>query len=933
MQINVMGMLDRLFTPNTATKQASTLGKETASKAVQDTAEIGKRQDALLDWTKEEKKKAGIYEGETPAENEFASQLAAIKQQLDTMINQMSGDDYAAMHADGVCITSSDMERLVTVVEEIKIRLAAYCEDYRPVGGVDTKDLESVLGSAGLAAAVSRKLEQYDLPVTDENVSEISEAMQRNQSLTKITREQAAYLAENHLDLTIENVYRVQHSGVAKTEAVQPLSEADWQQLKGQAEQVILNSGAEVTEENLETARWMIEHQVALDESNFTAVFAYTGLEGLAEGEQLDAILAAMANGKGAQQTSLLGEKYGAEAAKEVLEEVEEYVEKQYPKEDQSIQAITARRQLEEIRLMMTAEAGIQLLKKGVEISTENLEQLVEELKRQEEAYYQKLYASENLEWDKAEADLVKQTEQCRQELAQMPSYLSGAVMIASAAEEEPITMQSSLEAGRQQKAAMEAAGEKYETLMTKPNQEYGDSMQKAFRNVDALLEDMGEELNEQNRRCVRILAYNQMALTRANISQIRALDGEYQYLLSNLTPRVALHMIQKRKNPLNMEIHELNDQIEEIKQEIGPSKDEKYSEFLWKLEQKDGISEEERAAYIGVYRLLSTINRQDSAAIGALVSQGSEVTLEHLLSAARSRKARNMDVKIEESFGMAQSVFQENSITEQLKLFYEDSKEDNKNYQQQMAENLKAMRADKKAQQILAESGQTISPDQLKAAGVLAGQTDTEIKKYWERQRRQERLEEFLQHMTGKADLEEVYQEAEAELAEVLQAECTEGVSSYPGLEELRLYYHTAQLMTNLAKQEEYHIPLEYQGEITDVHLKVVHKTEESGKVSIETKFSGLGKITAEFSVYGDKVSGFLFGESVKAAEVLKGQIGAMEQAFQEIGLQTEQISCQNSRELPLISSKSEGDASVENGVLYDLAKTFLVLLKKVEG
>lgn len=933
MQINVMGMLDRLFTPNTATKQASTLGKETASKAVQDTAEIGKRQDAVLDWTKEEKKKAGIYEGETPAENEFASQLAAIKQQLDTMINQMSGDDYAAMHADGVCITSSDMERLVTVVEEIKIRLAAYCEDYRPVGGVDAKDLESVLGSAGLAAAVSRKLEQYDLPVTDENVSEISEAMQRNQSLTKITREQAAYLAENHLDLTIENVYRVQHSGVAKTEAVQPLSEADWQQLKGQAEQVILNSGAEVTEENLETARWMIEHQVALDESNFTAVFAYTGLEGLAEGEQLDAILAAMANGKGAQQTSLLGEKYGAEAAKEVLEEVEEYVEKQYPKEDQSIQAITARRQLEEIRLMMTAEAGIQLLKKGVEISTENLEQLVEELKRQEEAYYQKLYASENLEWDAAEADLVKQTEQCRQELAQMPSYLSGAVIAASAEEKEPITMQGSLEAGRQQKAAMEAAGEKYETLMTKPNQEYGDSMQKAFRNVDALLEDMGEELNEQNRRCVRILAYNQMALTRANISQIRALDGEYQYLLSNLTPRVALHMIQKRKNPLNMEIHELNDQIEEIKQEIGPSKDEKYSEFLWKLEQKDGISEEERAAYIGVYRLLSTINRQDSAAIGALVSQGSEVTLEHLLSAARSRKARNMDVKIEESFGMAQSVFQENSITEQLKLFYEDSKEDNKNYQQQMAENLKAMRADKKAQQILAESGQTISPDQLKAAGVLAGQTDTELKKYWERQRRQDRLEEFLQHMTGKADLEEVYQEAEAELAEVLQAECTEGVSSYSGLEELRLYYHTAQLMTNLAKQEEYHIPLEYQGEITDVHLKVVHKTEESGKVSIETKFSGLGKITAEFSVYGDKVSGFLFGESVKAAEVLKGQIGAMEQAFQEIGLQTEQISCQNSRELPLISSKSEGDASVENGVLYDLAKTFLVLLKKVEG
>ena len=138
MQINVMGMLDKLFHSNiatkqasvsTATKQMSTLEKGSTLKTVQDTAEIGKRQDVMQDWLKDEKKKAGIYEGETLAENEFANQLAAIKQQLDTMINQMSQDDYATMHADGIQITSSDMEQLVTVVEQIKIRLAAYCED------------------------------------------------------------------------------------------------------------------------------------------------------------------------------------------------------------------------------------------------------------------------------------------------------------------------------------------------------------------------------------------------------------------------------------------------------------------------------------------------------------------------------------------------------------------------------------------------------------------------------------------------------------------------------------------------------------------------------------------------------------------------------------------------------------------------------------
>lgn len=932
MQINVIGILDRFFTSNAATKEASVSGRETAPKAVQDTAEIGKRQNAMQDWRKDEKKKAGIYEGETLAENEFASQLATIKQQLDTMINEMSGDDYMTMHADGISITSSDMERLVTVVERIKIRLAAYCEDYHPVGGIDTKDLEEVLGSAGMAAAVSRKMEHYDLPVTDENVSEISEAMQRNQSITEITREQAAYLAENNLEPTIENVYRAQHSGVTVTEAVQPLSKTDWKQLQGQVEQVILNSGAEVTEDNLETARWMIEHGVALDEKNFVVISSYTGLGRLEEGEQLDSILAAMASGKAAKQTSLLGERYGIAAASEVVEEIEEYVSIHYPAEDTSIQAIAARRQLEEIRLMMTTEAGLSLLKTGMEIPTEDLERLVEELRRQEQEYYQKLYASEHLEWDSKGAELVKQTEQCRQELSEMPTYLSGAVMEVSATEGNPITMQSSLEAGRSQKAAIEAAGESYEALMTRPNQEYGDSIRKAFRNVDALLEDMGEELNEQNRHCIRILAYNQMALTKENMDQIRALDGEYQYLLTNLTPRVALHMIHKRINPLQMEIHELNDQIEEIRREIGPSEDEKYSEFLWKLEQKTGISEEERAAYIGVYRLLNSVNRQDSAALGALVSQGAEVTLENLLSAARSRKSRNMDVKIEDAFGMAQSVFHENSITEQLKLFYEDSS-DSRSYQQQMTENLKAMREDKKAQQLLVESEQVISPDNLKAAGVLAGESDIEIKKYWERQKRQGRIEEFLQRMTGREHLGALFEEVKTDLAKVVQAECAEGVSSYSGLEELRLYYHTAQLMTNLARQEEYHIPLEYQGEITDVHLKVVHKEEERGMVSIETNLPGLGKILAEFSVRKNTVNGLILGESVKVTEVLEGQREAIGQAFEKAGLQMGRISCQCSTELPLVNSKLEGDASVENGQLYDLAKGFLVVLKGMEG
>ena len=51
-------------------------------------------------------------------------------------------------------------------------------------------------------------------------------------------------------------------------------------------------------------------------------------------------------------------------------------------------QLLTARRQLEEIRLAMTVEANYRLLKQGVSIDTEPLVKLVEQLKDQENAYF-----------------------------------------------------------------------------------------------------------------------------------------------------------------------------------------------------------------------------------------------------------------------------------------------------------------------------------------------------------------------------------------------------------------------------------------------------------------------------------------------------------------------------------------------------------------
>lgn len=65
----------------------------------------------------------------------------------------------------------------------------------------------------------------------------------------------------------------------------------------------------------------------------------------------------------------------------------------------------------------------------------------------------------------------------------------------------------------------------------------------------------------------------------------------------------------------------------------------EDYSRFLYQLERKKDVTEEERKAYIGIYRMVHQVEREDGAAVGAVVNTGAELQFSTLLAAARSRK------------------------------------------------------------------------------------------------------------------------------------------------------------------------------------------------------------------------------------------------------------------------------------------------------
>lgn len=882
-------------------------------------------------------KSAGIYRGEKVSEDEVNKRILEIKAKLDELVNHMTGKDYEDFKKEGHKIDAYDVEKIVTVIDQIKVKLAAYCDNYEnPINDEDMEMVESIMGSTGVAQSVASKMNQYDIPVTEENVKDVKSAVDMAHEITQVEKEQAAYIAENQIEPSIENVYKAQHSSNSADAKEQlKLKEEEWNQLKEQAASILEKQNIEVTEENMETARWMLEQGLPLDGitvKTFYSLLSVNTQENWSAEEAVENIVQAMAKGKEAKETLVTGENYRPQTVEEALQELEDRVNKIYDVSDSSIEAIKARRQLEEIRLMMTKEAGMNLLKKGIDIQTEPLENLVEELKIQEQEYYQKLYETDGLEMTADKANMVKETTNTIEALKAVPAYVVGEMAESQAV--SAVTAGKTYETGTVLKNQLDTAGESYEALMTKPDREYGDNINKAFRNIDEILTDMNLQVNEENRRAVKILAYNQMELTEENIESIKELDAEYQYLLKNLTPRVTMYMIENHINPLQTEIYELNDKIEEIKKEIGEDKEEKYSEFLWKLEQKQELSQEDRDAYIGLYRLFNTVNRTQGAAIGALANQNTDVTLENLLTAARSRKAKGMDVSVTEDFGLSEVTWKEKNITQQLKGFLDTFENPNEAYAQEKKRQIKELSGEKEAMRMLTESEQPVTINHLMAAGFITSKAGNMWKDLYGEGEQKQKADKFLEAMEEKESMEEPYETLESEAKKQLEDILYQPEITHEKLEDVRLFYNTAQFITKLAKQEDYYLPMEINGELTDVHLKIVHKQEEAGKVEIQMDVKELGEIRAEFKVTNGKVKGFLLCSSVEGIEKIRQTEELFYDALQEQGLEMDQMVYSRSSKIPKVTDEienTEQENKIETKTLYQVAKIFLVTTKNI--
>lgn len=826
-----------------------------------------------------------------------ADMVANTTDEMVVLSHTLSGEQYSNYIKDGD-LKDVDLSDAVNIVDHIKMELIK--------GGTEIK---------GYTDDLDPELEK-----------EVKQALDKAEELSNMTEGMKNYLVSNDVPLTIDNLYLAKYSagkaGEIKGSTYFSMETAGYLGLKAQgvdegvlSESVkdFLNKNGQPTDdETVKLGIWLVKNSYTIDEAKLSKLKDIENISLPLDEERLrKSINIALAEGKNPKDADLIKTETIYEEAVRITDEILNMTDSE----------VHATRVLEEVRLKMTYEANLSLLKSDYSIDTQNLEAYVEALRK-----------IENTDEYKESRGVTRVSEAIK-DIKSMPLAFA-----AFAAFEIPqATLGEIHEKGVSFAKSFEEANAEYEKMFTEVRTDLGDSIKKAFRNVDDLLKENGFEVNDRNRRAARILGYNSMEISDENLSKVKSLDTKLTHVLKALTPADTLNLIRKGTSPINMSVSELNDYLED-KENTQEEKMEKYSKFLFKLERSDSIEPEERKQYIEVYRLLHQLEKTGYAAIGGLIKTGRELSLKNLKEESRSLKHIGTDIKIGDEFGPLIRELEDtlspsklkaaaisdnttlNQVYDAMSEVVAEAKEDEAYAAEKFNEFKEGLNVSKDTVYELINHGEHITSLNLTAMDRLLNRKGSAFKKVDElrgkkfRDEAEKVINEFEDKETSTDNYKTMVDNSQdAVFDAAMEAE------KYVDVKELLLTHKQLSVAFSLAREETYNVPISVDGDLTDVTVKIIHSREEDAKVSVSMETESLGKINATFRSEAGETTGYIacnFKETVtklsKMSDILGSRVSVVYSKEADTSAFTK-------------TSMKENKDEVSSAKLYRIAKTFL--------
>jgi len=422
------------------------------------------------------------------------------------------------------------------------------------------------------------------------------------------------------------------------------------------------------------------------------------------------------------------------------------------------------------------------------------------------------------------------------------------------------------------------------------------------------------------------------------------------------MSPEAALTMIRNGVNPMDTDINELSEYLTSIS--AGNSADERFSAFLYKLDRTDGITQEERRQFIGIFKMMNIFTKDAGQAAGALVRQGAELTMSNLMAAYNSRKL-SVDRTIDESFGMSETqgtvnyyntlfsshaskitpavlkdVNDEQDIDERTAEDFIDAVDENYSisreaeyYEEYLADVSDAAGADEQVLRELerfdiqhsigniAAMQQIMSEGWGAAAGTYAGISNTAQNDAGDmNSRTPEEQAAGLLDVLGDEEAETKTIDSIEAAADAELAQAVDTAENYDSFNAARMRCRRIGLITQMARKHEYLVPFDNDGTMGTMRIQLVHDTQNAGRLSVETNIKSIGKVSVKASVTSVSISVFA---------VTDGDEEALKNVMADVAANHDNMTYNvtKSTEYRTAGLAADGDA-VPTRQLYDFAK-----------
>lgn len=923
------------------------------------------------------------YEGLLKEADDVKSQIMAsassAKLSLKALMMKLSGADAVKLDEDGFNLTDATPDDMVNIIDKIKIELAMHSDDYVNYGTAVSKDkIESVTGSAATAASIESRMQGADIAVNDESVAEVKGTLEKSKELKPLSVNTKNYMVANGIEPSIAGIYQAQAAtsssisadGVTIGRCVNAISDADFEALRPGIEKIIASSGLEVNDNTLADAREFIDAQIPVTKENleYKAQLDAIDIEKIQADpdELLNKILENMKLGGKAENTLVTGSPIDdirtaldtinraeyADAANVVskgetftiaslkLEIDARSFRIEYSAASVSTGNSEVRNQASDVqqaadkaydalvtaRVLMSANASIYLVKNNISILTTPIDELNSMLMEYEQA--DGMYEEAQIAYTD-----VLEARKTLNEIVRNPARVFASMF--------------------------DKMNKTYEAVGTQIRGDLGDSLKKAVQgSVDDIIKELGLEGTDEDKEAIKVLAANNMDMTRENVQTVKSVNAMINNLIKNMKPETVLNMIKDGVNPMNASIEEVNEYLTEANDKASKDNEEKFSKFLYKLDRTKGITKEQRKQFIGIYQMMNIFTRDAGVAAGALIKQGAEVTMNNLMTAYNSRKHYDMDTVIDENTGMAEvsgtanyysalfmangglvtpntlkNVDNSSGIGEQSVEMFIEQLEDNfdaaaeeQYYEEYLKEQQAAVQAGADILRQIRNADTEINSGNIQAvkAFLESGQFPDIRGVKTTRDYARDSIEKIGHKEKLSLMYEEMKDETEEELQEVLSKAGdldTQIDVNYEGFLDLRLKDRTIGYIKNLALRHDYRIPyITDSGSIGMLKLTLVQDDDNKGRISVNMLSSVLGKVSVEAKADRESLGMYIVSDTAVSDEGIQ-LLDDMEESLKEVfGFTNVSVNTTKSSDVPYVTYEAAAD-SVATDKLYEIA------------